>query len=413
MASVGVIGGGVAGVAAALESASRGANVVLFEAEREPHEPRGAWPSILSGPAGPGVASRFEKLRGLGIEARFTARVTSVGGDRRVKTREGSRAFDSIVIAAGARPLAVHIPGSTRRGLHLLTSREAFSDLGAALDGYSMVALSGSGPTTLEVASRIRERGVGVRVFTPAGVLWSRLCPSIGARLAEAVAAAGVTVVASSPGRVAGVDRVEAVVAAGNVYPCEALVVLPSYRPLTVDAPVRLGKVGGIVVTAEMASSQNGVFAAGACTEVATGHSTIHYDSEPSAIVMGTAAGANACGGRVAPRIARCISRDVFGTCLVVAGLSPLEARTTGLEVGVCSASTEGGISCSLVYDKRTLRLWGVQLIGKGAGTYEQAASLMTLGTLGIDELAYQEFPISNGPSPFVLAAGAAMGGRF
>lgn len=65
-----------------------------------------------------------------------------------------------------------------------------------------------------------------------------------------------------------------------------------------------------------------------------------------------------------------------------------------------------------MVYDAGSLKLCGVQLIGKGAGAYEQVASLMVSGSLGVDELPFQELPHSADPSPFIAAPIQALGRR-
>ena len=400
-----MIGGGTAGVAAAKESANRGARVTLFESSASLQVERSAWSSLLDETATSAAEGRTEELRHAGVETKLGATVRAVDVDGTVRAHDGSWRFDSVVLATGARQVEEGIPGNHRAGVHVLRDERAYAALGRDVRSYSQVALCGSGPAALEVANWLVSRGIRVTLFTAAGIAWSLLSGDLSRRLEHAIAAAGVSQVSSKPERIAGIDKVEAVIAGGSVYPCQALVIVPRTRPNPLGIPIRKGRLGGVVVNSEMKSDWKKVFAAGACAEVTAGSATLNYDSDSSARAMGAAAGANSCGAHVSPRISGCIRKEVFGIGIVVAGLGLEACLSIGLRAQESTAIARDQLVCSLVYEEGSLRLWGVQLIGRGAGAYEQAAAFMVTGSIGMDEVAYQEFPPSVDPSPLILAA--------
>jgi hypothetical protein len=126
---------------------------------------------------------------------------------------------------------------------------------------------------------------------------------------------------------------------------------------------------------------------------------------------MGEAAGANCSGGHVVPRISSCNYFEVFGVGVVVAGLSHWDSHLAGLDA-VETSTVSRGLTCSLVYDRRSLRVWGVQIVGAGASDYAQAAPLVVSGSHTLDDLAHQEFPLSTDISVLVETAREGLKGE-
>jgi len=412
LVSVCVVGGGIAGIAAAKEAARRGARVTLVERRTELPPVNGSVALLLSGERGARPSRFADPLPRLGVELRLNTRVTSVEEDGRVRTERGAASFDSVVLATGARPVTDRIPGGARSGIHTLMDDNSYSDLGSALQGYTEVAVSGSGPAMLEVADVLKAKGIGVRIFPTAGVVWAKLSDRLRGYLDVRISARGVSVEAARLERVAGVDHVEAVLAGGTVYPCQALVVVPRPLPNAPEARADTGRLGGLAVNGEMRTSRDRVFAAGACAEVAVGQSTVYYDSESAALTTGAAAGANASGSRVSPRISGCLRAAAFGAEVVISGLSLKEALNAGVRAEEVATPGDSGIACALIYRSGSLELLGAQLIGPGAGAYEQVASRMVSESLPIDELAFLELPRTLDVAPILRAADGVNGRR-
>lgn len=103
--SVAVVGGGPAGMSAALERARLGATVVLFESQAE------LGGQFLMAQKIPGKSEFQETIR------YFKTQLEHLGVDIRLSTLANSELvaeFDEVVMATGVRPRALHIPGADR-----------------------------------------------------------------------------------------------------------------------------------------------------------------------------------------------------------------------------------------------------------------------------------------------------------
>jgi len=323
----------------------------------------------------------------------------------RVSTRRGRTSFDAVVMSTGSRPVAGGVVGQRKDGFLLMDHEQSYASLASCLGSLSRVALVGSGATLLEVADSLARRRIAIHLFAPDGIMGSRLGEATNGKLESAIEAAGIVRVSGSPERIAGVNHVEAVIVNGAVYPCEALVQIPRLEPNVPSVPAVRGRLGGIVVDQELRSARGGLFAAGSCAEMNRGNTTVRVDSDSSSRLMGEVAGANAAGARLSASVSCCLCIEVFGISIVAAGLSLREAARAGLDAREVSADSFGGLACTLVYDRGSLKLWGVQFVGPGAMGYAQVAPLLVSGTLGIDEVSYQDFPTSTDISPLAEAA--------
>jgi NADPH-dependent 2,4-dienoyl-CoA reductase/sulfur reductase-like enzyme len=247
------VGGGAAGVAAASESARRGARVTLFELCTSLPRPRSTWSACLTG--GPEKAEKGSgmSIASLGVAIRTGEAVKKLSEDGTVATERYRAPFDSIVLATGGTAVTPDIPGLQRReGFHFLSEERSYLSLARSLDSYSMVSLTGTGPTALEVADRIAKRNIGLRIFAPQGILGPHLGELPRRRLESAISAAGVEQARARPERLVGMGAVEAVLADGVVYPCQAMVQIPRTEPNTLGITATLGRFGGVVVNDEV-----------------------------------------------------------------------------------------------------------------------------------------------------------------
>lgn len=409
MVRVGIVGGGIAGVAAAKAASTNGAEVVLYERNEQLPPPRNEWPSLLAGEQVVSAERASETLSDFDVRLNTGTQVRSVDDGSRVITDNGSTSFDRVVLASGSRSLPQRVPGGRLVGVHVLDDPSSFVELGRTLDRYACIAVSGSGPLALDIIQVLVKKHVEVAVFSPLGALGSLLSDHLREGLENALGAVGVRTVYAAPARVAGVDRVEAIISDGFVHPCEALIVVPATAPNPQGVSAVLGRHGGIVVDAGMKSSQRRLLAAGDCSEMALGSTTILFATDSAARAMGHAAGLNSSGGSVSPRIVGSLHRRFFEIDVVIAGLSLLGARAAGFQAREATFSDDGSgeTACSLVYDAGTRRVCGVEFVGRRAGLYAQLAPLIVSSSPLLDELAYHEFPssFSTDISPLVEAA--------
>jgi NADPH-dependent 2,4-dienoyl-CoA reductase/sulfur reductase-like enzyme len=408
MTRVGIVGGGVAGVAAAIAASRNGAEVTVYERKKCLPPPRNEWPSLLAGVSMASAERETESLiHQLGVRLYTGTQVKSIDQEARISTQQGSIRFDEAVAATGRRNRPERIPGWQLRGVHVLDELDSFVVLGDALGRYARVVISGSGPLALDITRVLVQKHLDVTIITPTGIMGSLLSEHLRGEVEKALEHEGVRIAYARPTRVAGMEIVEAVIAEDLVHPCDALIVLPATAPNPPGVTAAVGRHGGIVVDAEMRSSQRKLLAAGGCSELTFGSATVCFTTESSARAMGYAAGVNSNGGHVSPQVVGCLHKEFFEIGIVVAGLSLAEATTAGF----CAKETtfldaSGRLpACSIIYDGGTKRVCGVQFAGRRARLYAQLAPLVVSSSPRLDELVYHEFPTSNDISPLAEAA--------
>lgn len=87
-------------------------------------------------------------------------------GVRRVVTTAGSFAYEALVIATGAEPRRLEVPGSDLEGIHYLRSRADADRLRAAAASANNIVVVGGGWIGSEVAASLRQLGRSVTFLT-------------------------------------------------------------------------------------------------------------------------------------------------------------------------------------------------------------------------------------------------------
>src|SRR5712691_7197489 len=330
-----VVGGGVAGVAAASEAHSLGAEVTLLERSESYLPPKSSWPSLLSGEAQPSLAERPDS------ELREFSRMGSVVNEldiikRTAKTSRGPIEYDSIVIATGSTHVDPTFRGSGKKNVFVMRGFPDYLRLAKEVRGFTRVCVTGGGPLSLSIAEKVSSLGARVLLLSPTGLL-GNLSEVIRGEVERRAKKAGLVLLRSPLDGVAGVEGVEAVIASGSVHASEALIFLPAPRANPPRLAVEVGMNGGILVDDRMCSSSPAVYAAGDCAEVRLGSispsssSLMMYQSAAKA--MGRVAGANAAGGSAVTRLASAASHTFFGYEVCYGGLSPAEGTRLGIRL--------------------------------------------------------------------------------
>ncbi len=384
------------------------------------------------------VARSPEKFRSQGIDARTGHEVVGIDLDRRalrVRVTGGGggetwEPFDQLVIATGATPSRPRLPGIDADGVHSIHTitdgialREQI-DRGAA--GHAVVV--GAGYIGLEMAEALVRRGSKVSIVEIAGQPMSTLDPDIGALVADALRGIGVDLhlgtsvegfAADASGRLTGVAT-----SAGEI-PADVVVLGLGVRPnstLASDAGLAIGVTGGIVTDRRMATSAEGVWAAGDCVE------TYHRVSRrPVAIALGThankqgrVAGVNATGGYLAfpgvigTAVTKVCEHEVGRTGLtereaVEAGFSPMAATIDG-STRAHYYPDATPITVKVVAERSTGRLLGAQIVGReGAAKRIDVMAAAIWNEMTADELSQLDLgyapPFSPVWDPVLIAA--------
>ena len=215
--------------------------------------------------------------------------------------------FTTAVVATGAEPRRLDVPGSDLAGVHYLRSIGDSGRLGDAIRAARRVAVIGAGWIGSEVAASARQMGADVVLIDPAPAPLHRvLGDQIGEVFRRLHADNGVQLrLRTGVAELRGTDTVEQVVLSdGDVEAADVVVIGVGVTPrveLAVAAGLKVDN--GIVVDEQLQSSAPGVYAAGDVASAWHPHYGHHLRVEhwANALNQGLTAGANAAGGTDAP----------------------------------------------------------------------------------------------------------------
>jgi 3-phenylpropionate/trans-cinnamate dioxygenase ferredoxin reductase subunit len=210
--------------------------------------------------------------------------------------------FDTAVLATGASPRRLDVPGADLDGVHYLRTMEDSARLGDAIRAASRVAVVGAGWIGSEVAASARQMGADVVLIDPAPVPLQRvLGDEVGAVFAALHADHGVDLrLGHGVAELRGTKTVEAVVLDdGRVEPADVVVVGVGVTPRTELADAAGLRVdNGILVDQHLATGVPGLYAAGDVANAWHPHYGRHLRVEhwANALNQGITAGRNATG---------------------------------------------------------------------------------------------------------------------
>jgi NADPH-dependent 2,4-dienoyl-CoA reductase/sulfur reductase-like enzyme len=187
MAKYAILGGGMVAGYAAKELAERGlkpGELTIISADNAvPYERPPLSKGFLAGKDTEDSIkiNPDEFYRAHGIELKLNTEVAGVDAPRkRLHLRSGEEiAFENLIIATGANPRKLDIPGSTLAGVHYLRSLEDSKSIRARAAGAKRAVILGAGFIGMEVAAVLAQKGIattmvlredriGSRMFTPA-----------------------------------------------------------------------------------------------------------------------------------------------------------------------------------------------------------------------------------------------------
>jgi NADPH-dependent 2,4-dienoyl-CoA reductase/sulfur reductase-like enzyme/nitrite reductase/ring-hydroxylating ferredoxin subunit len=233
-----------------------------------------------------------------GIDLRLGCEVAAIEtAARQVVTRSGERlGFDALLIATGAEPRRLPLPGFDRPNVHALRSlADARAIIAACADARS-VAFIGAGFIGMEAAGALRTRGLDVHVVAPGEVPMARaLGPGLGGFLADLHRARGVVFHLRS--NATGFDGRVLSLADGTTIAADMLVVGVGVTPRTqLAAAAGLEVEDGILVDAQLQASAAGIFAAGDVASYLHDGTRVRVEHWVHAQRQGQAAAANMLG---------------------------------------------------------------------------------------------------------------------
>lgn len=414
-----MVGGGIAGVSAALSAARLGAETTLVDSKKI-----GVSRALMTLILSDGLTEEeillpeAKALHEAGVESRPGETVTSVepeaGKVRLVsRGREMGLAFDSLVICSGAAASLPQVRGLAKKNVFVLKEPADYLGLAGALDSLDRLVVSGPVPLALKVGEALSGRGRQVRVYCGRGGLERQFSPTVAAAIRRGAGA--VALVDSCFDSILGLDEVEAVASEGRVETCDAVVVVPRGVPSFPKVDCQKGQGGGILVDEAMRTSLPGVFAAGDAAELRFGQGSVPARLYSAGRTGGEVAGVNAAGGNATAAPSWAVEQTYFGVESCSAGLGREDAAALGLEVSTATTESRDPndptreVVVSMVYDRATHRVYGFEAAGWRASSLSGAASLIVSLGLTVEKLVHLEAPFSPGSnypsSPIALTA--------
>ena len=276
------MGGGPAGIAAAVHAAEAGARTLLLDEQARPGG------QIWRGEAPPAAREWLTRLARSGATVLAGATVVDAPGPNELLVeRDGLPirvGYERLVLATGARELFLPFPGWTLPGVVGVGGAQALLKAGARFEGLRVV-VAGSGPLLLAVAAALKQAGariVGIAEQAPlprlaafgAG-LW-RQPHRIAEGLGYAATLRGVpyrtgTWVREALGDAGALQVVLGGARAGEPWECDVLACGFGLVP-NLELPRLLGcetTADGVVVDASQRTSRDGVFASGELCRIA------------------------------------------------------------------------------------------------------------------------------------------------
>ncbi|HYK99877.1 MAG TPA: FAD-dependent oxidoreductase [Steroidobacteraceae bacterium] len=267
------------------------------------------------------------------VTTHFGARVTDIAPrERHVRLEDGLVVpFDALMLATGAHPRRLPVPGADLEGVHYLRTIADADRIRADCRGGGRLLIVGGGYIGLEVAATARELGMEVTVLEMAERLMSRVtCPEVSAFYDAEHARHGVRIRCNEQVRAlhgdARTGRVRSVLTeAGGEYPADVVLIGVGVAPADELAKAAgLECENGVVTEAHCRTSHEAIYAAGDCASHLNRQYGRHLrlESVDNAFEQGTTVALNLMGNETLHDKLPWFWSDQFDLKLVIVGVA-------------------------------------------------------------------------------------------
>jgi NADPH-dependent 2,4-dienoyl-CoA reductase/sulfur reductase-like enzyme len=204
-----------------------------------------------------------------GIELKLGCEICSVDAKRKrlILKSGGEFGFDQLIVASGAHPRTLDIPGAKLRNVHYLRSLDDSKAIRLSAEGIKRVVVIGGGFIAMEVSAVLAQKRIEVTMVLSEDRIWKRFfSPQMSSFFESYYSARGVRFVKSATvTELRGDMAVNSVVlASGKAIACEMVVVGVGVFPATdMLAGSGIELADGVLVNEYLETSQTGIYAAG------------------------------------------------------------------------------------------------------------------------------------------------------
>ena len=204
-----------------------------------------------------------------GIDLRLRCEIESVEpGAKRLHMKQGGElGFDKLVIATGARPRTLNVPGSQLQGVRYLRSLDDSRRIRELAGGIKRAAVIGGGFIGMEVAAVLAQKGIDTTMIVRSSRIWDQFfTPEMSHFFETYYAARGVKCERNaSIDSFGGNGAVSSIrLAGGRVIPTDIVVAGIGVQPVTeflASSGIELSN--GVVVNEYLETSRADIYAAG------------------------------------------------------------------------------------------------------------------------------------------------------
>lgn len=384
-----IVGGVAAGMSAAtrLRRLREDAEIVVYEAGENVSYANCGLPYFVSDVISNRDALLLQTPESLWRRFRLDVRVNSrvVGIDREAQTiavtnsltgAESTDRYDYLVLATGARPRQLDVPGG-ERALPLRDVADA-DRLKAAASGAKSAVVIGAGFVGVEVAENLRHLGLDVAIVQRSGQILGNFDLEMIEPMQAQLEANGIRLLLEN--QVVALGEATATLATGQTLPADIVIAAAGVEPdnsLAIAAGLKIGSTGGLWVDEQQRTSDSKILAAGDAVEKLgelTGNQTLvplaNLANRHGRLIADVIAGVET---KAHPALGTAII-GAFGFTAAVTGLSETAATRAGIpatSVHIHPGSHAGyypgaaRVSLKVVFDPTSGRILGAQ----GTGT--------------------------------------------